>query len=70
MIYKAGYQMKKRNLKDYLSIKEASQIIGVSRATLRRWDNQGRLKAIKHPITGFRLYDKKDLDRFLSKLKK
>ena len=62
--------MRKRNLKDYLSINQAAQIIGVSKATLRRWDNQGKLKAIKHPLTGYRLYEKKDLDRFLSKLKR
>jgi excisionase family DNA binding protein len=38
-----------------LKIKEAAQLLGVHPATLRRWDNEGRLKAVRvgsrsHPI--------------------
>lgn len=44
------------NLKEYLTIKPASQLIGVSPDTLRRWDKTGKLKAERHPISGYRLY--------------
>jgi DNA (cytosine-5)-methyltransferase 1 len=47
--------------KDYLTIKEASLILGVCQATLRRWDRLGKLKAIRHPINGYRLYKKDSL---------
>lgn len=57
--------MKEPNLKDLLSIGEAAQILGVSEATLRRWDRSGKFKAIKHPINNFRLYRREDLQAFL-----
>ena len=57
--------MNEPNLKDLLSIGEAAEVIGVSEATLRRWDRSGKFKAIKHPITNFRLYRREDLQAFL-----
>lgn len=56
------------NLKDYLTVTEAAKILGVSSITLRRWDNEGKLKAIKHPINRYRLYKKKELEEFLRKI--
>ena len=53
------------NLKDFLRIGEAAVMVGVSPATLRRWDRSGKLKAIKHPINRFRLYRQEDLQAFL-----
>lgn len=60
----------KRTLKDYIRIKEAAKILGVSAVSLRRWDREDKLKAYKHPLTGYRLYLKKDLEDFLDKFKK
>lgn len=42
--------------KGLVSIKEAARIFGVSIQTIRRWDRQGKLKAIRHPINNYRLY--------------
>ncbi len=60
-------------LNEYLTVGEAAELIGVSRDTLRRWDRAGKLKAHRHPITGYRLYVRKDLFSLLlstrSKLK-
>lgn len=52
-------------LKDYLTIAEASDYIGVSTMTLRRWDKKGILKAKRHPMNGYRLYKKTELDDIL-----
>lgn len=41
-----------------ITIKEASRILGVSEPTLRRWDEAGKFKARRHPINGYRLYDR------------
>jgi MerR family transcriptional regulator, copper efflux regulator len=46
------------SFRDYFTIKEASKLLGVCQATLRRWDKLGKLKAIRHPINGYRLYNK------------
>ncbi len=49
------------SFKDCFTIREASKTLGVCQATLRRWDKLGKLKAIRHPINGYRLYKKDEL---------
>ena len=39
-----------------VTIKDAARFLGVSQATLRRWDKDGRLRAHRHPLNGYRLY--------------
>ena len=46
------------NFKDYVTIRDASKMLGVCEATLRRWDKLGKLKPVRHPINGYRLYNK------------
>ena len=58
----------KNILKDYLAIKEAAEYLGVSRMTLRRWDNAGKLKAKRHPMNRYRLYKKADLDQIRNEI--
>jgi len=41
----------------YFTVKEASKILGVTPVTLRRWDNAGKLKAKRHPMNNYRIYD-------------
>ena len=41
-----------------LTIKEAARLLGVSEPTLRRWDELGKFTARRHPINGYRLYDR------------
>lgn len=43
---------------DIITIKEAAQLLGVSEPTLRRWDEAGKFTARRHPINGYRLYDR------------
>jgi excisionase family DNA binding protein len=53
------------NLKDYLRIKEAARLIGVSEGTLRNWGREGKIPTHRHPINGYRLYRKADLEALL-----
>jgi len=55
---------------EYLTVGEAAAYLGVSKDTLRRWDRAGKLEARRHPITGYRLYSKKELARVLADLAK
>ena len=50
---------------DYLTVVEASEVLGVSKHTLQRWDRAEKLEARPHPVTGYRLYFKSELDEFL-----
>lgn len=43
---------------EILTIKEAASLLGVSEPTLRRWDEQGKFTARRHPINGYRLYER------------
>ncbi len=52
-------------INEYLTVGEAAEFLGVSKDTLRRWDRAGKLKARRHPITGYRLYLEGDLDELL-----
>lgn len=50
--------------KDYYSLSEASKILGKSKETLRRWDRDGKLSAIREPISNYRIYKKEQLNLF------
>jgi excisionase family DNA binding protein len=49
------------NFRDYLRIKEAARLLGVSEGTIRNWGRQGKLRMHRHPINGYRLFKKADL---------
>ena len=57
------------NLKDYMTIKEAAQYLGVSTDTLRRWDRSGKVRAIRHPVNRYRLYVREELADVLKDLR-
>lgn len=51
---------------ELISISKATQLLGVSIDTLRRWDASGRLKAIRSGIHGHRFYRQTDIEQFLA----
>lgn len=54
-----------KNFREYVTVKEAAKVLGVSPVTLRRWDSAGKLESRRHPINGYRLYDRKILQNLL-----
>jgi len=55
-----------RNLRDFITIRQAADLIGVSPATLRNWDRSGKLKAVRNPMNRYRLYRPEDIAVFLA----
>lgn len=53
-----------------LGIREAAEMLGVNPETLRRWDKEGKLIAIKISKRGDRRYKTEDLEKFLNKISK
>jgi excisionase family DNA binding protein len=45
-----------------LTVGDAAQVLGVTRATLRNWDKAGKLKAHRHPVNGYRLYKREEVE--------
>jgi MerR family transcriptional regulator, copper efflux regulator len=55
-------------LRDYLRISDAAEYLGVSPNTLRNWENAGKVVAVRHPVNGYRLFKRQDLDALLKKV--
>ena len=49
----------------FITIKNVSTILGVSKITLRNWDKSGKLKAHRHPFNNYRVYKIEDIDKVL-----
>ncbi|MEN9444445.1 MAG: hypothetical protein RIS47_1335 [Bacteroidota bacterium] len=46
---------------DYLSLSQTSELIGKSKETLRRWDREGKLTAIREPMSNYRVCNKEQV---------
>src|SRR5690606_20104525 len=46
----------------YYSVSETAEKLGVCPETLRRWDNEGKLKAKRHPMNNYRVYQPEDIE--------
>lgn len=55
-------------MKKYLSISEAAERIGKSKETLRRWDKEGILSAVREPVSNYRVYRETDIQMLLKPL--
>jgi DNA (cytosine-5)-methyltransferase 1 len=55
-------------MKDYLSLSETAKLVGKSKETLRRWDKEGILNAVREPISNYRVYKKEDVQTLFGSL--
>jgi DNA (cytosine-5)-methyltransferase 1 len=46
----------------YLTLTEAAELIGKSKETLRRWDREGKLSAVREPISNYRVYKREQVE--------
>ncbi len=51
-------------MKNFYSLTEVADMLSVSKETLRRWDNNGALKPVRHPINNYRVYPVSILRKF------
>jgi len=51
-----------------ITLQQASEILGVSKITLRRWDNSGKFKALR-TIGGVRRYSEDDINKLLHNMR-
>ena len=59
-----------RTFRDYITVREAAGLLGVSVATVRNWDRAGKLTATRHPINGYRLYLRSQISLLLAAVNK
>jgi DNA (cytosine-5)-methyltransferase 1 len=46
----------------YLTLSETAKLLNKSTKTLRRWDEEGKLSAVREPISNYRVYRRKDVE--------
>ncbi len=51
-------------MEKYYSIAEVADLLSVSKETLRRWDRNGKLSAVREPMSNYRVYHKDQLKIF------
>ncbi|HLT53343.1 MAG TPA: DNA (cytosine-5-)-methyltransferase [Flavobacteriaceae bacterium] len=51
-------------IKDTYTVSEAAEILGRNPETLRRWDNEGKLNAVREPMSNYRVYKREQLEIF------
>jgi len=56
------------NMNSLLTVSEAAVFLGASASTIRNWDRSGKLKAVRHPINNYRLYDRQQLQDLLDRI--
>ena len=55
-------------LSEYVKTAEAAEILGVAQNTLRKWAEQGKIPMRRNLANGYRLFKRKDLDKFLKQI--
>jgi len=55
-------------LHEFLRISQAAKHLGVPANTLRNWENDGKIRSVRHPVNGYRLFRREDLDALLKPL--
>jgi excisionase family DNA binding protein len=54
---------------EYLTVKAACELLGISPNTLRNWGNTGKLKEYRHPVNNYRLFERTELERLRERLR-
>ncbi|MCU0322145.1 MAG: DNA cytosine methyltransferase, partial [Chitinophagaceae bacterium] len=53
-------------MNEYITLSEASELIGKSKETLRRWDREGKLSAVREPMSNYRVYKRAQVETLFS----
>jgi DNA (cytosine-5)-methyltransferase 1 len=53
-------------MNEYLTLSEAAELIGKSKETLRRWDREGKLSAVREPMSNYRVYKREQVEMLFS----
>lgn len=53
-------------MEEYISLSDTAKLLGKNKETLRRWDRDGKLSAVREPMSNYRVYKKKDVDIFFA----
>ncbi len=49
-------------MSEYLSISETAKLLNKCTKTLRRWDEEGKLSAVREPVSNYRMYKREEIE--------
>ena len=52
-------------MKDFFSIKDTANLLGVTPQTLRNWERDGKLIPYRNPVNNYRMYKRTQVEKFL-----
>ena len=55
-------------MEKYLTLSEASELLGKSKETLRRWDRDGKLCSVREPNSNYRRYNREQVESLFAQL--
>ena len=55
-------------MKEYLSVKEAADLLGATPQTLRNWEKAGSLVPYRNPINKYRMYKLSQIESFIEEM--
>lgn len=56
--------------KTTITMSEAASILNVHRDTLRNWANKGKVTSHRHPLNGYRMFDRRDIELLKNEINK
>lgn len=57
-------------LDDFLTVKEAAELLGVSVNTIRNWGRESQIPEHRHPVNNYRLFKRADLEDVLRRVER
>lgn len=57
-------------MSNLLTVSEAAEILRIHKQTLRNWMIKGHIKCVKHPINGYNLYNREEIEELARKINK
>jgi DNA (cytosine-5)-methyltransferase 1 len=51
---------------DWVRVKEAAELLGVSTNTVRAWGASGKIPEYRHPVNNYRIYKREELEELMS----
>jgi predicted site-specific integrase-resolvase len=61
-VFNMHRELQLRTFENCVRVGEAALILGVTTKTLRNWDRSGKVAARRHPVNGYRIYLREELE--------
>ena len=56
-------------MQKYLAVKEASDLLGITPQTLRKYEKRGILIPYRNPVNNYRMYELEQIERFIEEMR-